>query len=110
MSFLENYLMQGFAPADEAFLFRQKDPKPFLPVRVPAGARPTTPNHDGCATRSEVQSHLSAQTVLAEGSIRGSAPAAPNALDGFNIPQFEMITGHSVSPRPSIFRATLVQA
>ena len=32
-----------------------------------AGAWSTTPNHDGCATRSEVQSHLSAQTVLAEG-------------------------------------------
>ena len=96
MGLFKNYLMQGFAPADEALLFRQKDPKSFLPVRVPAGAWSTTPNHDGCATRSEVQSHLSAQTVLAEGSIRGSSPAALNALDGFNIPQFEMITVHSV--------------
>jgi len=70
--------MQGFAPADEALLFRQKDPKPFPPVRVPAGAWSTTPNHDGWATRSEVQSHLFAQTVLAEGSIRGSGAAPPH--------------------------------
>jgi hypothetical protein len=27
--------MQGFAPADESLLFRQKDPKPFLPVCGP---------------------------------------------------------------------------
>ena len=27
--------MQGFAPADESLLFRQKEPKPFLPVRGP---------------------------------------------------------------------------
>ena len=107
MSLLENNFMQGFAPADEVLLFRQKDPKPFLPVRVPAGAWSTTPNHDGCATRSEVQSHLSAQTVLAEGSIRGNGPAAPNALDGFNIPQFEMITVHSVSLGPPIFRVVI---
>jgi len=29
--------MQGFAPADETLLFRQKCPKPFLPVRGPPG-------------------------------------------------------------------------
>jgi len=33
---LENYSMQGIAPADKALLFRQKDPKPFLPVRGPS--------------------------------------------------------------------------
>ncbi len=66
MGFLGNYFMQGFAPADEALLFRQKDPKPFLPRRVPPGElRPGTELY-GCATRSEVQGHLSAQTVLAE--------------------------------------------
>ena len=31
------FLKRGFAPADEALLFRQKCPKPFPPVRVPAG-------------------------------------------------------------------------
>ena len=36
--------MQGFAPADESLLFRQKGPKPFPPVRGPPGAWPTTPN------------------------------------------------------------------
>ncbi len=36
--------MQGFAPADESLLFRQKEPKPFLPVRVPAGASASVPN------------------------------------------------------------------
>ena len=30
--------MQGFAPADEVLLFRPKDPKPFPPVRGPAGS------------------------------------------------------------------------
>ncbi len=28
--------MQGFAPADESLLFRQKESKPFLPVRGPS--------------------------------------------------------------------------
>jgi len=51
--------MRGFAPADESLLFRQKEPKPFSPVRVPAGElRPGTELY-GCATRS-------AQTMLAE--------------------------------------------
>ncbi len=56
--------------ADEALLFRQKHPKRFPPVRGPAG--PSASNQDGCATRS-------AQTVLAEKSIRGCGSAAPNA-------------------------------
>ena len=30
--------MQGFAPADEVLLFRQKDPKPFPPVRGPSSS------------------------------------------------------------------------
>ncbi len=62
---LKNYFMQGFAPADEVLLFRQKDPKPFPPVRVPGGKlRPGTELY-GSETRS-------AQTVLAEES--NSAP------------------------------------
>jgi len=32
--------MQGFAPADESLLFRQKEPKPFSPVRGPLGVPP----------------------------------------------------------------------
>jgi len=36
--------MQGFAPANEVLLFRQKDPKPFPPVRGPAGSSASTPN------------------------------------------------------------------
>ena len=56
---LMKIIMQGFAPADEVLLFRQKDPKPFPPVRVPAGElRPSTELY-GSETRS-------AQTVLAE--------------------------------------------
>jgi len=60
--------MQGFAPADAALLFRQKDPKPFSPVRGPSdpaqkqalrGACSTTPNQDGSETRC-------AQTVFAK--------------------------------------------
>ncbi len=35
--------MQGFAPADEALLFRQKCPKPFPPVRGPMGVPPPPP-------------------------------------------------------------------
>jgi len=34
------FLMRGFAPADEALLFRQKDPKPFLRVRGPSASTP----------------------------------------------------------------------
>jgi len=82
-------------PLRAGFLFRQKGPKPFLPVRGPfdsAQGRPTgnwstTPNpstplragQDGSETRSEMQSHLSTQTVFAEMSIRGGGPAAPNS-------------------------------
>ena len=67
--------MQGFAPADDLLLFRQKEAKPFLPVRVPSdlaqkqglrGPWSTTPNQDGSETRCKVQGHLSAQTALAE--------------------------------------------
>jgi hypothetical protein len=51
--------MQGFAPADEVLLFRQKDPKPLLPVRDPPGPSTFTLNQDGSGTRS-------AQTAFAE--------------------------------------------
>ncbi len=40
MGLSESYLMQGFAPADEALLFRQKCPKPFSPVRGPKAVPP----------------------------------------------------------------------
>jgi len=59
--------MQGFAPADDLLLFRQKEAKPFLPVRGPSdlaqkqslrGLWSTTPNQDGSETRC-------AQTVFA---------------------------------------------
>jgi len=36
--------MQGFAPADESLLFRQKGPKPFLPVGGPTGPSASSPN------------------------------------------------------------------
>ena len=39
----------------------------FVPTRPQGGPSASAPNQDGCATRSEVQSHLSAQTVLAQG-------------------------------------------
>jgi len=61
--------MQGFAPADEVLLFRQKDPKPFSPVRGPTGPSASIPNQDGEGTRS-------AQTTLAEKSIRYRGSAA----------------------------------
>ncbi len=69
------FCKQGFAPADDLLLFRQKEAKPFLPVRGPSdltqkqglrGPWSTTPNQDGSETRSEVQSHLSTQTVFAK--------------------------------------------
>ena len=41
---VKNYYMQGFAPADESLLFRQKEPKPFSPVRGPAGPSASVPN------------------------------------------------------------------
>jgi hypothetical protein len=52
--------------------FRQKDPKPFPPVRVPPGElRPGT-ELNGSGTRS-------AQTAFAKKTIRDSGSAAPNA-------------------------------
>jgi hypothetical protein len=38
------FCRQGFAHADEILLFRQKDPKPFPPVRGPPGDFATSPN------------------------------------------------------------------
>ncbi len=61
--------MQGFAPADEALVFRQKCPKPFPPVRGPPGASASVPNQDGEGTRS-------AQTALAERPTRYGGSAA----------------------------------
>jgi len=61
--------MQGFAPADEVLLFRQKDPKPFPPVRGPPGNFAAIPNQDGEGTRC-------AQTALAERPIRYGGEAA----------------------------------
>ncbi len=61
--------MQGFGPADEVLLFRQKDPKPCLPVRDPSGP---TPLQDGSETPS-------AQTAFAERPIQAEAGAAPKA-------------------------------
>ena len=57
-------------------MFRQKGPKPYLPVRDPAGPWSTTPNQDGSETRSEVKSHLSAQTVFAK-EVGFGLPAQP---------------------------------
>jgi len=80
--------MQGFVPADDLLLFRQKEEKPFLPVRGPSnltrkqalrGSWSTAPNQDGEETRRKMQGHLSAQTALARGRIRGGGPAAPRA-------------------------------
>ena len=67
MGLFGNYNMQGFGPADEvpstdsgqALLFRQKDPKPFSPVRGPLGASASAPNQNGSGTRC-------AQTSLAK--------------------------------------------
>ncbi len=57
------------APRDESLLFRQKEPKPCLPVRDPAGPWSTTPNQDGSETRC-------AQTVFAR-KVGFGAPAQP---------------------------------
>ena len=38
LDYFQELFMQGFAPADESLLFRQKGPKPCLPVRGPAGS------------------------------------------------------------------------
>ncbi len=52
------YFNRVFAPRDEVpfdrqagFLFRQKDPKSFLPVPGPAGPFPALPNQDGLENR-----------------------------------------------------------
>ncbi len=39
-----NFLCGVSSPRDESLLFRQKGPKPFLPVRGPAGASAFVPN------------------------------------------------------------------
>ncbi len=68
------YLGGVSSPRDESLLFRQKEPKPFLPVRGPSepaqkqalrDASASAPNQDGSGTRS-------AQTAFAEKSIRCS--------------------------------------
>ena len=63
-------MLRGFGPADEILLFRQKDPKPFSPVRGPTGSFATVPKQEGSGTRY-------AQTTLAEKPIRDSRSATP---------------------------------
>jgi len=60
--------MQGFAPADEVLLFRQKAQNHFRPYG-PYTPSASIPNQDGEGTRS-------AQTTLAEKSIRYRGSAA----------------------------------
>ena len=73
--------MQGFAPADDLLLFRQKEAKPFLPVRVPSdpaekqalrGASTSVPN-------KMAQELAPLKQPSPEQSIRDSGSAAPNA-------------------------------
>jgi len=54
----EKFIEQGFVPADKVLFFRQKDPKPFPPVRGPAGFLRLRTELYGSETRST-------QTVLA---------------------------------------------
>ncbi len=75
--------MQGFAPADKVLLFRQKDPKPFSPVGVPAGELRPGIELYGCATRS-------AQTMLAEES--NSIPRLRRARGGKNTQETDPVS------------------
>ena len=80
-----NFIMQGFDPANEvpltdsgqALLFRQKDPKPFSPVRGPMGSSASVPNQAGEGT-------CSAQTVLAERPIRYGGSAAHEGVEALS--------------------------
>jgi len=74
---IKNYLCGVSSPHDESLLFRQKEPKPFSPVRGPSepaekqalrDASASAPNQDGSGTRF-------AQTAFAERSIRDSSSA-----------------------------------
>ena len=62
---VREYLCRVSPRRDEALLFRQTCPNPFLPVRSPSGAWSTAPNQDDSETPFEVQGHLFGQTVLA---------------------------------------------
>jgi len=73
--------MRGFVPARRVPL-RQAQGRLFVSAKVtktmfararPCGCLDHHPEYDGSETRS-------AQTVLAEQSIRGGGPAAPNAI------------------------------
>ena len=45
------FILLGFVPTAEILLFRQKNPKPFPPVRGPTGPFVALPNQDGSETR-----------------------------------------------------------
>ena len=69
------FLMPGFAPARRVPFVSAKGTKTISArARPPGGPFATVPNQDGSGTRS-------AQTVLAEKSIRDGGSAAPNAGD-----------------------------
>ncbi len=72
--------MQGFTPTDEVLLFRQKDPKPFPPVRGPLGPSASVPNN---MAQELAESILSLSKDLKQPSpkksIQGCGSAAPNA-------------------------------
>jgi len=59
--------MQGFAPADETLLFRQKCPKPFPPVCGPYGVPPPHPKAGNCKkqkSRGTVNGNWECQRLL----------------------------------------------
>jgi hypothetical protein len=62
--------MQGFAPADEALVFRQKCPEPFPPVRGPPGSSASAPY-------KMVRELAALKQPSPKRSIRGCGSAAP---------------------------------
>ena len=57
---------RGFAPARRGTFVSAKVPKTISALAWPSGSPAMLANSGGCATRSEVNSDLFAQTVLAE--------------------------------------------
>ncbi len=77
--------MRGFVPADEVLLFRQKDPKPFLPVRGPSVV-PPPPHRIKMAQKLATLKQSSPKS-----RIRCCGSAAPNAGEKSKILKFSVI-------------------
>ena len=79
-------MKQGFAPADESLLFRQKEPKPFLPVRGPSEPAQKQALRDTSASVPNKMAQDLAESILS--LVEGLKQPSPRGRFGTEAPPY----------------------